>query len=80
MVHLPVDGARTPVWHPFPVEISPKDRFVTVYGRKPVLEALDDPALSVDKVVLAWCAGAAGDGSAGEGAGGQRQAGPGRAR
>jgi len=35
------------------VEISPKDRFVTVYGRKPVLEALDDPALSVDKVVLA---------------------------
>jgi 23S rRNA (guanosine2251-2'-O)-methyltransferase len=37
----------------FSVEISPKDRFVTVYGRKPVLEALDDPALSVDKVVLA---------------------------
>ncbi|GLY52809.1 RNA methyltransferase [Lentzea sp. NBRC 102530] len=35
------------------MEISPKDRFVTVYGRKPVLEALDDPALSVDKVVLA---------------------------
>ncbi|GGM83669.1 RNA methyltransferase [Lentzea pudingi] len=35
------------------MEISPKDRFVTVYGRKPVLEALDDPALTVDKVVLA---------------------------
>lgn len=35
------------------MEISPKDRFVTVYGRKPVLEALADPALSVDKVVLA---------------------------
>src|ERR1044072_7576520 len=32
---------------------SPKDRFVTVYGRKPVLEALADPALSVHKVVLA---------------------------
>ncbi|GAB3909477.1 hypothetical protein GCM10029964_111100 [Kibdelosporangium lantanae] len=32
---------------------SPKDRFVTVYGRKPVLEALDDPTLEVDKVVLA---------------------------
>nr|WP_242613665.1 RNA methyltransferase [Herbihabitans rhizosphaerae] len=32
---------------------SPKDRFVTVYGRRPVLEALDDPALDVDKVVLA---------------------------
>ncbi|RDI33326.1 TrmH family RNA methyltransferase [Lentzea flaviverrucosa] len=35
------------------MEISPKDRFVTVYGRKPVLEALDDPTLTVDKVVLA---------------------------
>ncbi|HKN97345.1 MAG TPA: RNA methyltransferase [Pseudonocardiaceae bacterium] len=34
-------------------EISPKDRFVTVYGRKPVLEALADPALTVDKVILA---------------------------
>ena len=33
--------------------VSPKDRFVTVYGRKPVLEALADPALEVDKVVLA---------------------------
>jgi len=32
---------------------SPKDRFVTVYGRKPVLEALGNPALTVDKVVLA---------------------------
>ncbi|HKS44768.1 MAG TPA: RNA methyltransferase [Amycolatopsis sp.] len=38
-------GANTPT--------SPKDRFLTVYGRKPVLEALDDPALRVDKVVLA---------------------------
>jgi 23S rRNA (guanosine2251-2'-O)-methyltransferase len=33
--------------------VSPKDRFVTVYGRKPVLEALADPRLSVDKIVLA---------------------------
>ncbi|MGX7824341.1 TrmH family RNA methyltransferase [Actinokineospora sp. 24-640] len=32
---------------------SPKDRFVTVYGRKPVLEALADPALVIDKVLLA---------------------------
>jgi 23S rRNA (guanosine2251-2'-O)-methyltransferase len=32
---------------------SPKDRFVTVFGRKPVLEALGDTALRVDKVVLA---------------------------
>lgn len=32
---------------------SPKDRFVTVYGRKPVLEALGDTLLQVDKVVLA---------------------------
>jgi 23S rRNA (guanosine2251-2'-O)-methyltransferase len=35
------------------VDVSPKDKFVTVYGRKPVLEALDDPRLEVDKVVLA---------------------------
>lgn len=34
-------------------ERSPKDTYITVYGRKPVLEALDDPALRVDKVVLA---------------------------
>jgi 23S rRNA (guanosine2251-2'-O)-methyltransferase len=34
-------------------EVSPKDRFLTVYGRKPVLEALDDPSLEVDKVILA---------------------------
>ncbi len=36
-----------------PGERSPKDTFITVYGRKPVLEALDDGALRVDKVVLA---------------------------
>ncbi|WP_027942950.1 TrmH family RNA methyltransferase [Amycolatopsis taiwanensis] len=33
--------------------VSPKDRFLTVYGRKPVLEALDNPDLEVDKVILA---------------------------
>lgn len=40
---------------PSPAErpVSPKDTFVTVYGRKPVMEALADPALTVDKVVLA---------------------------
>lgn len=32
---------------------SPKDRFVTVYGRKPVLEVLADRDLTVDKVILA---------------------------
>lgn len=32
---------------------SPKDTFITVYGRMPVLEALDDAALRVDKVILA---------------------------
>lgn len=32
---------------------SPKDTFITVYGRKPVLEALDDAALRVDKVIVA---------------------------
>ncbi|GAA4015167.1 RNA methyltransferase [Allokutzneria multivorans] len=34
-------------------QVSPKDRFVTVYGRKPVLEALADDQLAVDKVILA---------------------------
>ncbi len=34
-------------------EISPKDRFITVYGRNPVHEVLLDPALHVDKVVVA---------------------------
>lgn len=33
--------------------ISPRDIFITVYGRKPVLEALTDPALNVDKVLVA---------------------------
>ena len=33
--------------------MSPRDRFVTVYGRMPVLEALLDDTLVVDKVVLA---------------------------
>jgi 23S rRNA (guanosine2251-2'-O)-methyltransferase len=32
---------------------SPKDTFITVYGRKPVQEALDDIDLRVDKVLLA---------------------------
>lgn len=32
---------------------SPKDTFITVYGRKPVQEALDDPDLRVDKVIVA---------------------------
>jgi 23S rRNA (guanosine2251-2'-O)-methyltransferase len=32
---------------------SPKDRFVTVFGRKPVLEALSDRRLEVDKVIVA---------------------------
>lgn len=32
---------------------SPKDTFITVYGRKPVLEALADADLVVDKVILA---------------------------
>ncbi|RJQ80967.1 RNA methyltransferase [Pseudonocardiaceae bacterium YIM PH 21723] len=42
----------------YPVsDISPKDRFITVYGRKPVLEALADDALAVDKVILADNAG-----------------------
>lgn len=43
-------------------EVSPKDRFVTVYGRNPVIEVLDDASLVVDKVVLA-------DGARGHGVG-----------
>lgn len=34
-------------------EVSPKDRFLTVYGRKPVLEALADTSLDIDKVIIA---------------------------
>lgn len=33
--------------------LSPKDRFITVYGRNPVLAALTDAAITVDKVLLA---------------------------
>jgi 23S rRNA (guanosine2251-2'-O)-methyltransferase len=36
---------------------NPRDRFVTVYGRKPVLEALADDAIEIDKVLLADNAG-----------------------
>jgi 23S rRNA (guanosine2251-2'-O)-methyltransferase len=36
---------------------NPRDRFITVYGRKPVLEALADDRLTVDKVLLADNAG-----------------------
>jgi 23S rRNA (guanosine2251-2'-O)-methyltransferase len=32
---------------------NPRDRFVTVYGRKPVLEALADESIAVDKILLA---------------------------
>ena len=34
-------------------ERSPKDTFITVYGRMPVLEVLQDVGLTVDKVVVA---------------------------
>ena len=36
---------------------SPKDSFITVYGRMPVQEVLADPALTVDKLVVAESAG-----------------------
>lgn len=36
---------------------NPRDRFITVYGRKPVLEALADDRLTVDKVLVADNAG-----------------------
>lgn len=31
---------------------SPRDTFITIYGRKPVLEALQDESIAVDKVLL----------------------------
>lgn len=43
----------TPAGQREPPAPSPRDAFVTVYGRKPVLEALSDPGLTVDKVVVA---------------------------
>jgi 23S rRNA (guanosine2251-2'-O)-methyltransferase len=36
-----------------PDDRSPKDTFITVYGRMPVLEVLQDVGLTVDKVVVA---------------------------
>ena len=33
--------------------VSPRDKWITIYGRKPVLEALNDPSLSVAKVIVA---------------------------
>jgi 23S rRNA (guanosine2251-2'-O)-methyltransferase len=36
---------------------SPKDTFITVYGRMPVQEVLTDPELTVDKLVVADSAG-----------------------
>jgi 23S rRNA (guanosine2251-2'-O)-methyltransferase len=35
------------------VEGSPRDTFITIYGRKPVLEALADESIEIDKVLLA---------------------------
>lgn len=35
------------------MENHPRDRFITVYGRKPVLEVLDDPARRVARVFVA---------------------------
>jgi 23S rRNA (guanosine2251-2'-O)-methyltransferase len=32
---------------------SPKDRFITVYGHRPVQAALDDRALAIDKIMIA---------------------------
>jgi 23S rRNA (guanosine2251-2'-O)-methyltransferase len=35
------------------IEPHPRDRVITVFGRKPVLEALLDPTLAIDKLFLA---------------------------
>lgn len=47
---LPDKSAPSPAT---PQTTSPRDVFITVYGRKPVLEALADPTLTVDKVLIA---------------------------
>src|SRR4051794_13291871 len=49
----PVRSASGERGGPEPGARSPKDTFITVYGRKPVLEALHDAQLRVDKVILA---------------------------
>lgn len=36
-----------------PPGLHPRDRFITVFGRKPVLEALEDTRVPVEKVVVA---------------------------
>lgn len=48
-------GARNAACDTYTVSAksSPRDRFVTIYGRKPVLEALDDHEVPIDKVLLA---------------------------
>ncbi len=33
--------------------VSPRDQYITIYGRMPVLEALNDPSLDVAKLVVA---------------------------
>lgn len=35
------------------MEGSPRDAFITIFGRKPVLEALADESIEIDKVLLA---------------------------
>lgn len=57
-----LDAAVCRLWHPDAVtaETSPKDRFITVYGRNPVHEVLLDPDVLVDKVVIAEGARGAG--------------------
>jgi 23S rRNA (guanosine2251-2'-O)-methyltransferase len=48
-----VSASEVPAHHVPQVAASPRDIYITVYGRKPVLEALNDPALTVDKVLVA---------------------------
>jgi 23S rRNA (guanosine2251-2'-O)-methyltransferase len=36
-----------------PAGPSPRDRFITIYGRMPVAEVLADPGLAIDKVIVA---------------------------
>lgn len=60
MPRPPADRPRTGPGRDGAAGPSPRDVFITVYGRKPVLEALDDPSLAVDKVLVAHEARGAG--------------------
>src|SRR5688572_13529461 len=50
------DPTRARRYVPTVTAPSPRDRFITVYGRRPVFEALADDSLTVEKVLIAGSA------------------------